>query len=263
MFGFRNRRRAHEREKPFPPAWLAVLERNVPYYQLLDESEQAELRGDIQVFLAEKEFEGCGGLEITDEIRVTIAAQACVLLLHRETDDYPMLGSILVYPHAYRAGGHQLEADGTVSEGSQGRLGESWMRGPIVLSWDDVLAGAADASDGRNVVFHEFAHQLDNESGAAEGAPALPRRSRYIAWARVLGSAYEQLQKDLEHHRRTLIDGYGATNPAEFFAVVTECFFEQGAAMRRRYPELYEQLREFYRQDPASREPGQEPSRDR
>jgi Mlc titration factor MtfA (ptsG expression regulator) len=252
MFGFKHRRRQRLRDRPFPPEWLAILERNVPYYGLLTPEEQLELQGDIQVFLGEKRFEGCG-LEITDEIRVTIAAQACILLLHRQTEDYPKMRSIMVYPHHYFANAKRALPDGTVLEGPHARLGESWYRGPVVLSWDDVRQGAADVHDGHNVVFHEFAHQLDSESGANEGAPALPRKSMYLAWARVLGQEYEHLHERLEHHRRTFIDAYGATNPAEFFAVITEAFFEQPIQLKRKHPELYEQLRLFYQQDPAVR----------
>jgi Mlc titration factor MtfA (ptsG expression regulator) len=227
----------------------------VAYVGTLSEAGRRALCGHIQVFLAEKRFEGCGGLEITDEIRVTIAAQACVLLLNLETDYYPTLRAILVYPHEYVARGARRQPDGTVIEGPEARAGESWFRGAVVLSWNDVMRGAADIDDGRNVVFHEFAHQLDSESGANEGAPALGRRSRYLAWARVLGREYRQLQADLEHHRRTLLDAYGATSPAEFFAVVTEAFFEQPVALRRRHAALYDQLASFYGQDPAARRP--------
>lgn len=250
---FKERRRTRIRSQPFPEAWETILRNNVPFDALLSPDEKQALREDIQVFLDEKRLEGCGGLEITDEIRVTIAAQACFLLLHREYDGYPSLATILVYPGAYAAPGEHTQPDGTVSDGPQGRLGESWHRGPVVLSWDDVLKGARDIHDGRNVVFHEFAHQLDSQDGPADGAPSLERRSQYIAWARVLGAAYEQLLADLEHHRRTLLDAYGATNPAEFFAVVTECFFEQGPQLKRRHPELYAQLQGFYGQDPAAR----------
>jgi len=253
MFGSRRKHRERVRKRPFPPRWLDLLERNVAYYCLLTPNEQAELRGHIQVFLDEKRFEGCGGLEVTDEIRVTIAAQACILLLHRETDYYPRMQTILVYPYRYLADHRQRLPDGTVLEGVHTRLGESWYRGPVVLSWDDVWRGAADVHDGRNVVFHEFAHQLDSESGANEGAPVLPRRSMYLAWARVLGHEYEHLIEDLKRHRRTFIDAYGATSPAEFFAVITEAFFEQPVQLKRRHPELYDQLAAFYQQDPASR----------
>jgi Mlc titration factor MtfA (ptsG expression regulator) len=123
--------------------------------------------------------------------------------------------------------------------------------GTLVLSWEDVKRSAADIHDGHNVVLHEFAHQLDAEDGATDGAPRLPKRSMYVAWARVLSQEYEQLLRDLEHHRRDCIDAYGATNPAEFFAVVTECFFEKPAQMKKKHPELYEQLKLFYRQDPG------------
>ncbi len=253
MLGLKNRRRRRLMQKPFPPEWVKILERNVPYYRCLSPEEQKQLQGLIHVFLSEKWFEGCGGLEITDEIRLTIAAQACILLLGRETDFYPTLRTILVYPSAYVARFADRQPDGTVIEGEQARLGESWLRGTLVLSWDDVLQGASDFHDGHNVVFHEFAHQLDNESGAAEGAPLLPERSMYIAWARVLGREYQSLLNDIEHHRKTFIDEYGAINPAEFFAVITEAFFEKSVQFRAKHPELYEQLRLFYRQNPASR----------
>ncbi len=246
-------RRPRLRSRPLPPEWRAIIERNVPYVRLLSPKERAQLAGDIQVFLAEKRFEGCGGLHMTDEIRVTIAAQACLLLLNRSTDYYPTLRTILVYPAGYVAHAASRQPDGTVIEGPQHRAGESWLRGAVVLSWDDVRRGAADPFDGRNLVLHEFAHQLDGESGANEGAPALGERSRYVAWARVLGREYEQLIADLERRMPTLIDGYGAATPAEFFAVITEAFFERPLALRRRHPEQYEPLRSFYQQDPAAR----------
>jgi len=209
--------------------------------------------GHVQVFLSEKRFEGCGGLQITDEVRVTIAAQACVLLLHRPSDDYPELSSILVYPTTYLVPGSHTGPGGLVSEDSQARLGESWTRGEVVLVWDSVLSGAADIHDGHNVVLHEFAHQLDQEDGVGDGAPILPRRSMYVAWARVLGHEFDHLVRDVERHHRTLLDRYGATNPAEFFAVATETFFEKPSQLRLKHPDLYAQLRTFYQQDPVMR----------
>src|SRR5690606_32830266 len=142
--------------------------------------DRRELRGHIRVFLAEKHFEGCGGLTLTDEIEVTIAAQACLLLLHRETDYYPRLITILVYPSTYVAHAREPIGGGMVIEGEVARLGEAWKDGVVVLAWDDVLAGASDLHDGHNVVLHEFAHQLDQEDGTADGAPVLGRRSRYV-----------------------------------------------------------------------------------
>jgi Mlc titration factor MtfA (ptsG expression regulator) len=253
MFGLMQKKRQRIRDRPFPQKWEEILEKNVDYYHRLTPADQAELRGHIQVFLNEKTFEGCGGLAINDEISVSIAAQACILLLHRETDYYPTLRSILVYPHHYFSPATRRLPDGVVAEGPQGRLGESWYRGPVVLAWDEVRRTAHDHNDGHNVVLHEFAHQLDSESGANEGAPSLPRRSMYIAWARVLGAEYQHLISEMEHHHKTDLDTYGATNPAEFFAVVTEAFFEKPLQLKHHHPELYGQLALFYRQDPAER----------
>jgi MtfA peptidase len=252
VFGFKRRRRARLKKTPFPAPWIAILEHTVPYYKLLSPGDQTELQGHIQVFLHEKQFEGLGGIEMTDEIRVTIAAQACVLLLHRESDYYPSLQSILVYPRAYVVQQARHNPDGTVSEAAEARLGESWYRGEVVLSWDDVLRGAADIHDGHNVVFHEFAHQLDNESASAVGVPALARRSSYIAWARAFVPEYEQMLKDIERHRKTVLNKYGGTNPAEFFAVVTEAFFEKPVQLKQHHPQLYEQMTGYFHQDPAS-----------
>jgi Mlc titration factor MtfA (ptsG expression regulator) len=252
MLGFfKKSRRAKLRAEPFPKEWLRILERNVSMYGTLTPEDQRELREHVQVFLAEKEFEGCGGLEITDEIRVTIAAQACVLLLHRDTDYYPGLHTVLVYPSTYVAHMRRWSEGGFVTEGPQPRLGEAWPHGPVVLAWDEVQAEAADVRDGHNVVFHEFAHKLDEEDGADDGTPALPRRSMYLAWARVLGREYEQLRRDARRDRPTVLDKYGAENPTEFFAVATECFFTIPLQLRARHPELYAELAEFYCQDPA------------
>ncbi len=252
MFGLKRWRRRVLRKKPFPEAWLRILERNVPYYRLLPEADRRELRDRIRIFVAEKGFEGCGGQRITDEVRVTVAAHACILLLHRDTDVYPDLRTILVYPHAYLVPGALRREGGLVTAGPQVRLGESWAHGAVVLSWDDVIRGASDIHDGRNLVLHEFAHQLDNEAGLADGAPRLPERSMYVAWARVLGHEYRDLLDRLENHRPAFLDDYAATNPAEFFAVVTEFFFERSVTLRRLHPELYAQLQLFYRQDPAA-----------
>lgn len=259
------RRRDEIRRRPFPADWRAIIARNVPYVALLPDADRAELEGLVQVFLAEKQFEGCGGLQLTDEIRVTIAAQACILLLHRQTDDFSKLVSILVYPFTYVASGERNLGGGLASDDPQARLGESWVSGVVVLVWDSVRAGAADIHDGQNVVLHEFAHQLDQESGASDGAPILPRNSMYVAWARVLGHDFDQLVHDAKDQHKTLIDAYGATNPAEFFAVVTETFFEKPRQLKAKHPELYEQLHQFYQQDPVllvdhGSEPTAEPS---
>ncbi len=256
MMLFKSRRRRRLRESPFPPIWRRYLNDNVAIYSRLPEADRRELEGHIRVFLAEKYFEGCGGLEMTDEIRVTIAGQACLLLLHRETDYFPGLRTILVYPSGYLAQVKTTGPAGLVIEGIDSRFGESWHTpgagGPVVLSWRDAKTGGANDRDGRNLVYHEFAHQLDGESGSVEGAPLLRERSMYTPWANVLGREYRGLIDDLRSARPTLLNPYGAQSPAEFFAVATETFFERPLELRERHPELYAQLRSFYQQDPAS-----------
>ena len=251
MFDFLKRRRRDAlRAQPFPDAWREILDRDVAYVAKLNEADRAELEGLVQVFLAEKNLEGCGGLELTDEIRVTIAAQACLLLLHRETDIYPELETVLVYPHAYHAKGTKHDGP-VVIESDDARLGESWTRGVVVLAWDHVSSSARHLG-GDNVVFHEFAHQLDAEDGSMDGAPDLGSRARFKSWARVLGEEFSELSSRLHAGRPSDIDAYGATSPPEFFAVVTEMFFEKPRQLRKRHPELYAELAAFYRQDPAS-----------
>jgi Mlc titration factor MtfA (ptsG expression regulator) len=249
----KRRRRERLRARPFPAAWKSIVHRNLPIFGRLPPSDQFELLGHVQVFLAEKHFEGCGGLELTDEIRVTIAAQACLLLLHRETDYYPELTSILVYPSAYIAHEDRYLGDNIWEQGEEGRLGHTGRRmGSLVLAWDEAKRGAADPADGRNLVLHEFAHQLDFEDSQTDGAPALSTRAEYLAWARVMSREFEALQRADETGTPTVLDKYGATNPTEFLAVATEAFFERPLAMRAKQPALYAQLAAFYRQDPAS-----------
>jgi hypothetical protein len=254
MFIFKKMRRRRLRQKTFPADWIHILTSNVPYYGRLSPVDRQELHGHIQVFLAEKYFEGCGGLAVTEEMKVIIAGQACILLLHREADYYPKLVSILVYPTAYLAHHRERDSAGLVTEGIEQRQGESWSHGTVVLSWDDVRAGIADAQDGHNVVYHEFAHQLDIEDGhQADGSVTLPRGSMYSAWARIFSREYRALKKDLAAGRKTVLDSYAATSPAEFFAVATECFFEIPLAVKEKHPELYAELKLYYNQDPAAR----------
>ena len=253
MFGFfKKRRRERIRRKTFPAEWVAILESNLGCYRQLSAADRRELQEHILVFLNEKRFEGCGGLEMNDEIRVTIAAQACLLLLHREPAYYPTLRTILVYPSSYLAK-NPHDAD----EQSH-RLGESWQYGPIVLAWDSSRRGGKNAFDGHNVVLHEFAHQLDQMDGAADGAPPLgqgedreARKPMYRSWALVFSREFERLQLKAAKGKKTVIDQYGATNPAEFFATATEAFFEKPKQLRKKTPELYNELQSYYRQDPA------------
>jgi Mlc titration factor MtfA (ptsG expression regulator) len=257
FFLFKKRRRKKLRLKPLSTRQRAIVRRNVPYLANLSAADRSELEGHIQVFLAEKSFEGCGGLAMTNEIKLTIAAQACVLLLHRETDYYPGLESILVYPSAYVARTTRRSLGWLVDESDEVRLGESWVRGGVVLAWDAVKRGASNFNEPDNVVLHEFAHQLDAEDGFMDGAPALGKPSSYSAWARALSAEYAELRERVAAHQPGDIDAYGAKNPAEFFAVVTVAFFQTGRKLKDKHPELYEVLRAFYRQDPAAASPAE------
>ena len=240
-------RRRRLRKRPFPKAWEEVLERNVALYEKLPEPLRRELRAHMLVFLGEKSFEGCGGLELTDEIRVTIAGLACILLLNRPARYYPGLTAILVYPAAYVVNAKRREGFIEFADEREVHLGESWSNGTLVLSWCDVLRTAHDVRDGHNLVLHEFAHQVDQE-----GYPITDQRSKYFHWAEVMSSEYEHLVDVTRRGGKDVLQAYGATNPAEFFAVATEAFFEKPAPLHHKHPELYEELRTFYQLDPES-----------
>lgn len=249
----KERRRRRVRERPFPAAWRAIIEHNVPYYRILPPEDREALLRHVLVFLDEKHFEGCAGFEITEEVRVTIAAHACVLLLHLDADYFPGLVSILVYPSSFYVEDHNAgEEDGVVSEWDELRSGESWEHGTVILAWDEVELSRRELGDGYNVVLHEFAHQLDQADGWADGAPLFADKDRCREWADVLERNYQKLVRDVRRNRRTLIDEYGATDPAEFFAVVTETFFELPVQLQLRHPDLYDAMRRYYGQDPAA-----------
>jgi hypothetical protein len=253
IFSTSRRRRERLRSTPAPPSWRDILERNLAIFGRLPAGDQAELLGHVQVFLAEKHFEGCGGLELTEEMRVTIAGQACVLLLHRDTDYYPKLTSILVYPSGYTAREERHLGGGIWQEGDEDRLGHtSPALNALVLAWDSARHGAADPASGTNLILHEFAHQLDFENREVDGVPALGTRGEYVAWARIMSAEFEALRHAHAAEIPTLLDTYGANSPAEFFAVCTEAFFERPKALRSRHPALYAELRGFFRQDPAA-----------
>jgi hypothetical protein len=235
---------------PAPPDWEPRLRRNIPVYTRLPEPLRGRLAGLVHVFLDEKRFEGCGGLEMTDEIRLTVAAQACILLLGGSGRFFPQMRSIFVYPAAYVTG--RPEWDGALLAESHPRLGESWHRGPVVLAWDAASHRLTDMRGGRNVVMHEFAHQLDSEDGAGDGTPALAGRSSYAEWARVFHREFEALRRRAGRGQKETLDAYGATNPAEFFAVATEAFFERPEPLLRLHPDLYRQLQGYYNLDPAA-----------
>jgi hypothetical protein len=246
------RKRQRIRARPFPAAWRDILKRRVPYVRAMPADLQLQLKQHIQVFLAEKAFIGCDGLEVTDEMRVTIAAQACLLILNRPRDYYPNLRQILVYPGSFVVRREHTDGIGVAHHARQVLSGESWSEGQVVLSWHDTLEGAAIPDDGQNVVIHEFAHQLDQETGFANGAPVLARREHYKRWSRVLGAEFRLLQRRTALGVDTLFSNYGATDPAEFFAVISEVFFEQPQRMATEHPALYHELTRLYRLDPLS-----------
>jgi len=243
---FKNRRRRKLRERPFQDEWHAHLDRNAPLCRRVPETLRPELLGLTQIFLAEKNFEGCGDLDMSDEIRVTIAAQACLLLLGRETDVYPWVQSVLVYPTTFVAPIVEEFDDGLVEEYDDALDGEAWSTGAVILAWDDVLHAADDLRDGYNVVLHEFAHQLDLETGEADGLPKLGPGVDPQVWTETFSRAYERHCRDVDRRRHTLLDDYGADDPAEFFAVATENYFVRPAALKRRHADLHARLREFY-----------------
>jgi len=248
---FRSARRRALRAGPFPDDWIEILNRNVRLYRVLPRDLRDELHRHVNVFLEEKTFEGCGGLTITDEIRVTIASLACVLLLNRKTNYFPGFSTILVYPETYVA--PVVRRDGLVETlDESARAGESWHQGPVVLSWADVMRGGSHGRDGFNVVLHEFAHKLDEENRDSDGLPVLGSDSQYKTWAEVLNREYEMLRAHAERGEPTVLDDYAATSPSEFFAVATETFFEKPIELKEERPLLYEELKKFYQVDPSN-----------
>jgi Mlc titration factor MtfA (ptsG expression regulator) len=245
---------------PFPQEWVGILERNIEVYRNLPMPLRMQLRKMIKQFLHQKNFSGAGGLEVTDEMRVTIAAQACMLQLNRRGALYPRLKYIIIYPSAFVVSRAETDETGVSREAARGLLGESWDNGKVILAWDNVLSGARNFVDGRNVVLHEFSHQLDSESGSTDGAPLLAGESSYRSWANALSGEYRVLQRKARRGGRSLMDHYGATNPAEFFAVATETFFEKPDGMAEHHAELFGVLRSYYRIDPRDWQEGNGPA---
>jgi Mlc titration factor MtfA (ptsG expression regulator) len=253
---WRERRREKLLETPFPAAYLAVLERNVKHYRRLDPGAKRRLRELVQVFVAEKRWEGCGGLELTDEMKVTIAAQACLLVLELPHRLYENVDSILVYPSTVlrpaEPAGVFVRSHGLVASGPIALLGEAHAGGPVILAWDRVLRDGTERHEGHNLVYHEFAHKLDMLDGHIDGTPPLASREERNRWQAVCERVFLDLRARSERGEPTFIDEYGASDEAEFFAVVTEHFFDQPQGLREAEPELYEVFSKFYHQDPAA-----------
>ena len=245
-----NLRRDHIKAQLFPRHWLSIVESNLAIYNTLSDFQQKQLQGYMQIFLKEKQFIGCLGLQITEEMKVTIAAMACLLLFGDRKTYFPNLRSILIYPNAYIVNETIMSDRYIVEERRVARLGESWTKDQLILSWDQIKQDLLNWHDGHNVVLHEFAHQLDQEDGIAEGVPILPRALDYAVWAKIMTAEYLQLCDRVENSKKTVIDSYGATNPAEFFAVATETFFEKPIQLNQKHQDLYELLQRYYRLDP-------------
>lgn len=251
------RRRALERTHIDDAAWRAVVA-GLPFLVGLTADDMARLRALVVLFLNEKEMTGAGGFELTDEVRLSVAIQACLPVLNLGLDPwYEGWVGIIVYPSEFRVRREELDDDGVLHEWDDQISGEAWPGGPVVLSWEDI--GMADG--GYNVVIHEFAHKIDMRStgGDAEGYPLPHADMDAKAWEETLESAYARFCGMVDRGRETLLDPYGAEHPAEFFAVATEAFFTDPHGLIEEFPRLYEQLRRFYRQHPAERLPPLDP----
>ncbi len=250
---FRKRRKISRRQasfrKPFPPEWDRILD-EIPLCRRLPQDLKKELRGHVSVFLSEKAFEGCMGQKISEDIKVKIAAHACMLLLNRDTDYFPRLSSVLVYPDAYWVN-DDFHIAGQTIKGKAVNLGESWEQGAVILSWKKIVEELSDDKCGHSLALHEFAHQIDAEDGFLNGLPELGEGSRYGKWASVFAKEYENLRDCSVGGDEDVIDDYGAQDPAEFFAVVTEGFFLKSCEMKMAHPELYRELVGFYKVEPA------------
>jgi MtfA peptidase len=241
------RKRVLQQHRMDEGLWKKVL-RRLPFLAALSGAEQEKLKSMVLLFLAEKEFVGAGGLEVSDAMRVAIAAQACLPILELGLDWYGGWTGIVVYPGDFRVRREEVDENGVVHEWDDALAGEAMPRGPVVLSWD------ASANDPHmNVVLHEFAHKLDMLNGEADGFPPLHPEMDRAAWKAALEAAYEGFCDAVERGRDTWLDPYAAEHPSEFFAVLSEAFFQDPVETRRRYPDFYDQLRLFYRQDPAAR----------
>lgn len=249
LFFYRSWRRDRELKQPFPKIWGKHLQSTVPLYRRLPSQLQQTLERHVQLFLSEKNFYGCDGFEMTDRVRVAIAGHACLLILKRSYTDFDDVRSILVYPDVYQV--QASERDGmVVGVSNQVRAGEASSLGQVVLAWSECESGAINPESTHNVILHEFAHQLDYLDGTADGAPPLSG-DHVEEWQQTMTIAYDDLRHSLRNHRKSWLDPYGATKPAEFFAVLTETFYQQPQHLKEQQPAVYGLLCDFYRIDPG------------
>ncbi len=236
---------------PIPATWPGLLARKVPLAARLASHDRDRLYRLMQLFLRDVPIEGCAGLEVTEEIRVTIAAQACLLLLKMPYPKYTRVRHILVYPSSFVPKTVALPSSGQIVRGDVPLRGQAWTSGVVVLGWDAVQRDTRVATDGDNVVLHEFAHMLDAEDGNMDGVPVLDSASAYRAWATLLSAQFAEHLARAERGELTTLNPYGAENRAEFFAVATEAFFEKPVQLRDDQPDLYALLVDFFKLDPA------------
>ncbi|MEC7816624.1 MAG: M90 family metallopeptidase [Pseudomonadota bacterium] len=250
LFFYQNWRRRRALQQPFPEHWKTLLSEQLPMYTRLPEPQRERLEQLVQLFMDEKTFYGCDGFDVTDRIRLAIAGHACLLLLNRPFSHYDEIRSILIYPDVFRVQ-HAWEHGMIVNEGEEIRAGEASSYGQVVLAWSECEEPINDPDCPHNVILHEFAHQLDFLDGSADGAPPMSGEQA-DRWLEVMSTAYDDLQHAIEHHHNPWLDPYGASEPAEFFAVLTEAFFQQPRELHQAQPEVYGLLQEFYRLDPLA-----------
>lgn len=254
MFGLREwrRRRILKRAEMPEALWRAAL-KGVPLCADFSTEELRRLRALVLLFLHEKSIEGAQGVEVTDDMRLVIALQCCIPILNLGLDYYDTWVSVIVYPSEFIPGHEYTDEAGVVHKSHMPLTGEAWPQGPMILSWPDVKESAAAPDDGWNVVFHECAHKLDMLNGSANGLPPLHRDMNILAWSRDWADAYEAFREQADRDEDTWLDPYAAESPGEFFAVMSEAFFEAPWLVEEDLPEVYSHLRAFYRQDPAAR----------
>ena len=244
-----SRRRLHS--QPFPPEWQRILEGNLPICRHLPKSLRDTWQSHVRVFLDEKHFEGCGGLPVTDKMRLTIAGYACLLLLHEPDDYYPRLGTIVIYPQSFAAPVRETDQLGIVTDTVEERLGESWQEGTVILAWDSIEDVIQGRSGGCNVILHEFAHQIDEQHGLTGGGRLMVLGDRYRDWEDLLHAEKNRQRTAQRRGRPTLLDPYAFTSPMELFAVATETCFMRPVRFKTGHPELYQEVRAVYGLDPA------------
>jgi Mlc titration factor MtfA (ptsG expression regulator) len=257
VFGwFKNRSRKRIRKQSVPEVWNEVTERGLWQYKYLEPHEQRAVTEYAAIVVAEKNWEGCDGFEMSDHVKWTIAGQMALVTLGLPDtgageEFFDAVLSVLVYPEEYRTKSVDTPGGGMVIEGEEVRLGEAWHRGPVILSWPDVRAAGRDRNRGRHLVAHEFAHQLDMLNGGdCDGVPPMQSDKQAQRWIAITDGEYQRLRYDCKHGNRTLLDCYGTEDKAEFFAVATEAFIQTPCQLAERHRKLFEAMCEYFGHDP-------------